>query len=152
MDKTELLRAVVTEQQSVDWYKKVGASSLANFRFWQDQQFKQVKKQPAAFFGLYADHRENLKELWGQQAYVFRSEYNWHGWVIPLAGEEKLIVMSSAGGGSTFEVVGAQHHVYPPLCSKHSQLRILEIMQALNDVLGAAVRQKYARHSADPEP
>lgn len=152
MTNTELLSAVVTEHQSVDWYRKVGASPLMNFRFWQTERLRVEDKRPAAFFGLYADHREKLKALWGKQAYVFRSEYAWHAWVIPLAGEEKLIVMSAAGGGTTFEVAGAQDDVYPPQCSEWAQVRIIEFIHALNDVLGAAVRQKYVKLDADPEP
>jgi hypothetical protein len=152
MTNTELLRAVVTEHQSLDWYKKVGASSLMNFRFWQAERLRVEDKRPAAFFGLYADHRNKLKELWGKQTYVYRSEYAWHGWVIPLAGEEKLIVMSAAGGGTTFEVAGAQGNAYPPQCSERSQARIIELIHALNDVLGVAVRQKYAKLDADPAP
>jgi len=152
MNCNELLSTLATESRTVDWYKKAGASALANFRFWTQETRRVEKANPASYFGLHADHRAKLKDIWGPQAFIFRSEYAWHGWVIPLAGEEKLIVLSATGGGTTFEVAGAHDNVYPPQCSERSQVRIIEIMHALNKVLGAPVGQKYARPGADPEP
>jgi hypothetical protein len=147
---TILLKSATVLSENRQWYENVGAIALSNFEFWREFQFSKLEKDAAAFFGLFADHRAKLTDLWGEPVFEYKNEYRWKSWVIKVSGTESLIILSSAGGGTTFELAGAVEAAFPPKCSSEAQAQILLIIDELNNELALPIRRKFdEEHKVD---
>jgi hypothetical protein len=151
------LSAFVATKVSKKWYESAGSSRISNISAVHGLFTALEKKDPVAFFGLYANHVVDYTTVWGPAAFSFRNEYNWKAWVVPLSESENLILFSAKGGGSSFEVTGPNVGSYPGVLSEVATSNLLNILWTIQDRFGnphkLKVREQIkTQHSNSPEP
>ena len=143
-----LLKNIRPIRVAKGWYEKADSTPIRNVVELVDFMRQIEKKDPLAFFGLYANHTDAIKAMWGGPAFIFRSEYSWNGWVLPLTDAEQLIVMTSKGGGATFELVLPSKDC-PPRLSTAGLEQLKAILNAIQTEFGNSRRHAVeARRSS----
>lgn len=151
------LSAFAAQKLSKKWYESVGSSRISNFPEIYGF-FKAIEaKDPLALYGLYANHILDYTKVWGGPAFTFRSEYNWKAWVVGLSETENLILFSSKGGGSSFELTGPNVNSYPGSLSEGAFSNLLGILWTIQEKFGNPLKLKVLEqiktHDSDsPEP
>lgn len=133
------------------WYESANATRLINLAFVGDLLRKIEKKDSMAFFSLYANHIDEYSALWGKPSFTYKNEYAWNAWVLKLSADENLILFSSKGGGSSFEVSGPGCNQWPPTLTDEAKDRLSRIILTLNHEVAGPKRRKIQATIAEPK-
>jgi hypothetical protein len=131
------------------WYEGVGATPMVNLDCVGDLLRSIENKNPLAFFSLYSNHITEYTELWGKPDFTYKGEHNWKSWVLKLSETEQFILMSAKGGGSCFEVAGAQCDQWPPKLSDQATERLCRILFTINTEVAGPKRRKLEAEMAE---
>jgi hypothetical protein len=132
------------------WYEKSSSTRFANFKLASKIFEKLAGESPVSIFGLYANHSKQYQELLGKCSFVYPGEYYARAWVMKLTDSENVILFSSKGGGSSFEVTGPGCNKWPPVLSGKAEKKLVGILLAINNEMGAEIRKKYENDSPSP--
>lgn len=133
-----------------EWYEKSSSTSFVNLPLASRIFEKLAGDSPVSIFGLYANHSEQYQKLWGKCSFAYPGEYYARAWVMKLTDSENVILFSSKGGGSSFEVTGAGCDQWPPTLSDEAEKKLVGILLAINNEMGAEIRKKYENDFPSP--
>lgn len=136
------LASLVIRKESATWYKSAEATPLVNVEEVRSFFDEIQKADPVAFFGLYSEHISEYTRRWGSPCFTYRSERNWKGWVVELSKNESLILLTSKGGGSAFEISGPGTGQWPPKLSNDALEVLLRIMVTINDEIAGPIKKR----------
>lgn len=136
------LPSLVIRKESAEWYKSANATTIANVEELRSFFNEMVQTNPLAFFGLYSEHITEYTNIWGPPCFTYRSERNWKAWVVELSKDENLILLTSKGGGSTFELTGPGTKQWPPKLSNDALEVLLRIMVTINDEIAGPIKKR----------
>lgn len=151
------LSAFEAKKLSKKWYESVGSSRISNIPQIYGFFTALERKDPVAFFGLYANHILDYTTVWGPAAFTFRTECNWKAWVVVLSETENLILFSAKGGGSSFEVTGPDVGGYQGSLSEGAITNLRNILWTIQEQFGnphkiKALEGLKSKDSDSPEP
>jgi hypothetical protein len=54
---------------------------------------------------LFQDNRNRFREIWGKPSFCWRGEFYFHCWLLDIDGKAQMLVLTSKGKGTAYEVV-----------------------------------------------
>ena len=105
-----------------DYGTKFHTTSINNFdrvnrwllKIWDEDFGRNIR--------LHGDNREVFRKIFGKPSFHFRSEFDFHCWLLKL-GRKQMLVLTAKGKGTSYELVNDDTEPFKRWRRRHARLR-----------------------------